>query len=256
MDVLYDVDNGVAWARLNRPEKLNALRFETVGELTEALRRAEADRSVGVIVITGMGKAFSVGGDLAVLAALEGEEIPRWHRGLNELGLLMRRLGKPIVAAVNGYCIGGGNELNLFCDLTIASEQARFGQAGPRVGSTPVWGATQLLPRLVGYKRAREIIFLCRQYTAAEALEMGWINRVVPHDELYPEVRRWADEMLRMSPAALRTAKRAWAHDESQLAASLEYGAELLTELWTSDEGKEGMQAFLAKRQPDFSRFR
>ena len=255
-DVLCEVDRGVATLTLNRPDKLNALRFETVAALTARLREAEADRSVGVVAITGAGKAFSVGGDLAVLSALEGDDIPRWHAGLNELGLLMRRLGKPIVAAVNGYCIGGGNELNLFCDLTIASEQARFGQAGPRVGSVPLWGATQLLPRLVGDKRAREIIFLCRQYSAAEALQMGWINRVVPHEDLYPEVRRWADEMLQMSPAALRAAKQAWAHDEQQLAASLEYGAGLLTKLWTSDEGKEGMAAFLAKRTPDFAKFR
>ena len=255
-DVLYEVDRGVATLTLNRPDKLNALRFETVAALTTRLRQADEERSVGVVVITGMGKAFSVGGDLALLSALEGDDIPRWHAGLNELGLLMRRLGKPIVAAVNGYCIGGGNELNLFCDLTIASEQARFGQAGPRVGSVPLWGATQLLPRLVGDKRAREIIFLCRQYSPAEALEMGWINRVVPHEELHPEVRRWADEMLQMSPAALRAAKQAWAHDEQQLAASLEYGAGLLTELWTSAEGKEGMAAFLAKRTPDFAKFR
>lgn len=252
-DIRYEVRDGVATITINRPEKLNCFRFETVTEMTAALRTADTDPSVGVVVLTGAGdKAFSVGGDISVLLQLDEAGAWRWHRNLNELGLLMRRLGKPIIAAVNGYCIGGGNELNLFCDLSIASDRARFGQAGPRVGSAPLWGGTQLLPRVVGERRAKEIIFLCRQYSAQEALEMGLVNRVVPHEELYAEVRRWADELLGMSPAALATVKRAIDYDTSLLAASLEYGSNLLTGLWTSPEGREGMRAFVEKRKPNF----
>lgn len=256
-DVLYAAAGGVATVTINRPEKLNAFRRETVADLTAALQAAEDDPGVGVVLLAGAGdRAFSVGGDLGVIASLRGEEITRWHAALNALGLLMRRMGKPIIAVVQGYCLGGGNELNLFCDLTIAAEGARFGQAGPRVGSAPLWGATQLLPLLVGQKRAREIIFLCRQYTAAEALAMGWINRVVPQGELWAEAQRWAEELLAKSPGALRAVKQAMAYDTAWLAASLDYGGRLLTELWTSPEGQEGMQAFLARRPPDFGRFR
>lgn len=256
-DILYAVADGVATITINRPDKLNCFRFETVADLTAAFRQAEADPEVGVAVLTGAGpKAFSCGGDLAALSALDRAGMARWHRGLNELGITMRTLDKPIIAAVNGYCIGGGNELNLFCDLTIASERARFGQAGPRVGSAPLWGATQLLPRLVGEKRAREVIFLCRQYTAQEALAMGWINQVAPHEELGAEVRRWAGELLAMSSGALRAAKRSLHDPVEWLRASLEAGGDLLSELWSSPEGREGMQAFLEKRKPGFRKAR
>lgn len=256
-DILFAVQDGVATVTLNRPNKLNCLRFETVADLTNALRLAEGDKTVGVVVFTGAGdKAFCCGGDLSVLANLGPEEADRWHQGLIELGLFMRGLSKPIIAAVNGYCIGGGNELNLFCDLTIAAEHARFGQAGPRVGSCPLWGATQLLPLLVGEKRAKEIIFLCREYTAAQAQQLGWVNQVVPFRDLYTEVRRWADEILDMSPSAIHAAKRFIHGETAGLAASLQQGARVLTELWTSKEGQEGMRSFLRKAKPDFRSFR
>lgn len=168
----------------------------------------------------------------------------------------MRNLRIPLIAAVNGYCIGGGNELNVFCDLTIASDRAKFGQAGPRVGACPVWGGTQLLPRIVGEKKAREMIYLCRLYDAHEAERMGLVNAVVPHDQLYAEVERWCRELLDKSPQSLRLAKLSLNFESDLLYPSFVHGGALLEHLWGSEQVCEGMTAFQEKRSPDFRRFR
>jgi 1,4-dihydroxy-2-naphthoyl-CoA synthase len=173
-----------------------------------------------------------------------------------ELFAVMRNCGKPTIAAVNGYAIGGGHELHLMCDLTIASDKAIFGQVGPRVGSVPIWGGTQLLPRIVGEKKAREIVFLCRQYSAAEALEMGLVNTVVEHAKLMDEVDAWCQEILDKSPQSLRIAKTSMNYESDNLYSSFLHGIEMLSLTYGNEENKEGVTAFLDKRPPDYRKYR
>lgn len=255
-DVSYKSDNGIATITLNRPEKLNAFRTQTVRDLLNALTEADEDISVGVIVLTGTGKAFSVGGDIEELKQLDRETGRLWNQRLIELSIKMRNTSKPIIASVNGYCVGGGNELNLFCDMTIASDKAVFGQAGPKIGGCPLWGSTQLLPRLIGDKRAREVIMLCLQYTAQEALQMGWINRVVPHQQLEEATLEWANLVLDRAPQSMRLAKLSINYESDQLYASLAHGGALLEWVWESEQFREGVTAFLEKRAPNFRQFR
>lgn len=256
-DILYTVDDGVATITINRPEKRNAFREMTLDELIEAFRAAEVDRSVGVIVLTGAGdKAFCAGGDISWE---EGSDMMGAHqlaRRSISLSMIMRGCGKPVIARVRGFAIGGGNELNLLCDLTVASEDSTFGQAGPKMGSVPVWWGTQLLPRLIGEKRAREVVMLCQRYTAQEALEMGWINRVVKADELDDAVDEWCQRLLEMSPQALRVAKLSLNFESDQLWPSVLHGYQMISFIHGTDEFHEGTQAFLEKRKPDFSPFR
>lgn len=256
-DVLYEVSDGVARITINRPHVHNAFRLETLDALVAAFRKAETDSDVGVIVLTGAGeRAFSSGGDVK----MEEDSNPSTARSLArksvELAMVMRGCGKPVIARVRGWAIGGGNELNLLCDLTIASEDSRFGQVGPTMGSVPVWWGTQLLPRLVGEKRAREIVMLCRQYSAQQALEMGWINAVVPADELDAEVQRWCEELLRMSPQSLRVAKLSLNYESDQLWSSVLHGFEMISFIHGTEEFHEGTGAFLEKRPPDFAKYR
>jgi len=161
-DILYSKDEGIAYITLNRPEVLNVFRWETVNDLIDAFDDAAKDRKIGLVILTGTGKAFCCGGDISVLPTLDKDSGREWNYRLNSLAILIRSMPKAVIAAVNGYCIGGGNELNMFCDLSIASKKAIFGQAGPKIGGCPLWGGTQLLPSLVGDKRARELIMLCR----------------------------------------------------------------------------------------------
>ncbi len=256
-DIIFEKKEGVAWITINRPQVLNVLRFETVAEMTAAFEDAENDPTVGVAVLTGAGdKAFCVGGDIAVMSALNHQTGQQWNNALMKLSSMMRNLSKPIIAAVNGFCIGGGNELNVFCDLTIASAKAKFGQAGPKVGACPVWGATQMLPRIMGEKKAREMIYMCNQYTAEEAREMGLVNKVVPHDELYSEVQKWCDQLLDMSPQSLRLAKLSLNFESDMMYPSLMHGSALLSYVWGSEQTTEGFAAFKEKRKPDFRSFR
>src|SRR5580698_1413890 len=207
-DVTYEPKGGVARITINRPEVLNALRRQTYADLRDAVKEATGDPEIGVIVLTGAGeKAFCSGGDVKTQASRTVHDGREQLRVVMEMGAALRTSGKPVIAAVNGWCIGAGNELNIMSDLAIASDRARFGQVGPKVGSVPILGAMQVLPRIVGEKKAREIVFMCHQYTAAQACEMGLINKVVPHEELYPEVERWAEELLDKSPRSLRIAK-------------------------------------------------
>jgi len=242
---------------MNRPHVLNAFRNQTLDELAAAFEDVAADDTLVAAVLTGAGgRAFCTGGDVKVENNFTPARGREHHRKLMRLAIAMRNCGKPIIAAVRGYCIGGGNELNLLCDVTIATEGSRFGQAGPRMGSTPLWWGTQLLPRVVGEKRAREIVYWCRQYTAQEAMHMGLVNKVVPDDELEAEVQRWVDELLALSPQAIRMAKLSLNFESDQLFASVNHGSAILSLMHQTEEFHEGTRAFLEKRKPDWQRFR
>jgi naphthoate synthase len=258
-------DEGIAKITIARPEVRNAFRPRTVIEISRAMEAAREDPEVGVIVLTGEGTdAFCSGGDQRVRgdSGYLGEEemlkpvhpgVGRFH--VTDLHVQMRRLPKPIVAMVAGYAIGGGHVLHLVCDLTIAAENARFGQVGPRVGSFDGGFGAGLLANLVGPKKAKEIWFLCRQYSAAEALEMGLVNTVVPLERLEEETVGWCREMLALSPFALRLMKASFNAAEDGLSGvqQLAHDANLL--FYGSEEAQEGRDAYREKRRPDFSRF-
>jgi 2-ketocyclohexanecarboxyl-CoA hydrolase len=251
-DILYEKRDGIATITINRPKVLNAFRAETVEEMLEAMRDAEDDDEIGVVVLGGAGdRAFCSGGDNS---SRDGGYGGRGLVGLpiEELHTAIRDCRKPVIAKVQGYAIGGGNVLATVCDLTIASEKAVFGQVGPRVGSVdPGWG-TAFLARHVGDKRAREIWFLCRRYTAAEAFQMGLANKVVPADQLDAEVEAWCREILALSPTAIAIAKRSFNADSENIRGIGALGFEALALYYNTGEAKEGTQAFLEKRRPDF----
>jgi dihydroxynaphthoic acid synthetase len=252
-DILYDRSGGVATLTLNRPQVLNAFRTQTVLEMTEAVEDASADRAVGVIIIRGAGeRAFCVGGDIAEMRDLQPETGRVFLRCFTDLLWRIRQAPLPVIAAVRGYCLGGGNEINVACDLTLASESAVFGQVGPTVGSAPLFGGTQFLPGIVGEKRAREIIFLCRRYPAREAERMGWCNRVVPDAQFETELKAWTDRILELSPQALRVSKLSLNYASDWQYGSFNAAIELLSAVYGTEEYREGMTAFLEKRKPDF----
>jgi naphthoate synthase len=253
---------GIAKITINRPEVRNAFRPQTVIELSDAFERAREDLEVGVIVLTGEGsEAFCSGGDQRVrgdAGYLADDEagrrgVGRFH--VTDLHVQIRRTPKPVVAMVAGYAIGGGHVLHVICDLTIAAENARFGQVGPKVGSFDGGFGTGALARLVGPKKAKEIWFLCRQYSASEALEMGLVNTVVPLDRLEEETVGWCREMLALSPFALRLLKASFNADEDGLTGiqQLAHDANLL--FYMSEEAQEGRDAYVQRRDPDFARF-
>jgi naphthoate synthase/2-ketocyclohexanecarboxyl-CoA hydrolase len=256
-DILYEAAGGIARITINRPEVRNALRTQTYKELTEAFRQAADDEEVGVIVLRGAGdEAFCAGGDVRGQAE-RNPEIGRRHlRTAHALGITMRGCGKPIIAAVRGYAVGGGHELHLFCDLTIAADNAKFGQVGPRVGSVPVWGATQNLARMVGDKKSREMIMLCRLYDAATAERMGLVNKVVPLADLDREVDAWCQELLDKSPQCLRLAKTALNFESDLLFPAYTHAMEMLAMTYGNAENMEGIRAFLEKRKPDYRQYR
>src|SRR5712691_11924547 len=251
-DILFEVRDGVARITINRPEKYNAFTAQTCEELIDAFRRAGSDKSVAVIVLAGAGdRAFCTGADQS---AHEGSYGGRGTIGLpiDELQSLIRDVPKPVIARVQGFAIGGGNVLATLCDLTIASEKAVFGQVGPKVGSVDPGFGTAYLARLVGEKKAREIWYLCRQYSAREALAMGLVNAVVPAAELRAETERWCRELLEKSPTALRLAKQSFNADTEQLAGITELGFTALELYYGTEEAEEGRKAFLEKRPPRF----
>ncbi len=256
-DILFEQTGRIAKITINRPEVHNAFTPRTVTELIDAFTRARDDASIGVIVLTGAGdKAFCSGGDQSVRGngGYVGDDgIPR----LNVLDLqrLIRVLPKPVVAMVKGWSIGGGNVLQLVCDLTIAADNAMFGQTGPKVGSFDAGYGSGYLARVVGHKKAKEVWFMCRQYSAAEALEMGWINTVVPLAQVEEETLSWCDEMLTKSPTALRLIKAAMNADTDGLAGIQQLAGDATLMYYTMDEAKEGKNAFLEKRTPDFEQF-
>lgn len=258
-DIVYETtDDGIAKITINRPEVHNAFRPQTLIEVGEALTIAREDESVGVIILTGAGdKAFCSGGDQRVRGdsgyKTDAGATGRFH--VTDLHVAMRRCPKPIVAMVAGWAIGGGHVLHLVCDLTIAADNARFGQVGPKVGSFDGGYGASILSDLVGPKKAKEIWFLCRQYDAQQALEMGLVNAVVPLAELEAETLRWCREMLALSPFALRLMKASFHAAEDGYAGiqQLAHDANLL--FYGSAEAQEGREAFKAKRRPEFERF-
>jgi len=256
-DILYTKSEGIARVMINRPRVLNAFRPLTIDEMLEAFEDAWHDDAVGVVVLSGAEGNFSSGGDQKIRG--EGgyndeEGMPRLH--VRELHRLIREIPKPVVAMVDGYCIGGGHVLHILCDLTIASTRAKFGQTGPKVGSFDAGFGSILLARMVGEKRAREIWYLCRQYTAQQAYEMGLVNAVVPPEHLEEETRQWCREMLEKSPTALRFLKYSFNADTDHIYGiqAIAHGATAL--FYTMEESKEGRRAFLEKRKPDFSKYR
>lgn len=258
-DIIYEKQGQVAWITINRPDRYNAFDSRTLAELGSAFEETGRDRGVGVIVLTGAGeKAFCAGGYLAGLANAESDKgaVYAMMESAMETMLRMRRAPQPVIAAVNGYAIGGGNELVVACDLAIASEGAKFGQTGPKVGSAPVMGGTNMLGLQIGDKRAKEVSFLCRQYTAQEALSMGWINAVVPHALLRAEVEKWCDELLDKSPLCLEIAKLSSNVWWDFLYANFVSSLRAVQRAIGSPEMVEGGRAFMEKRAPDFRKFR
>jgi dihydroxynaphthoic acid synthetase len=256
-DILYEVNDGVATITINRARVRNALRTRTYEELTTAVTAAADDGTVGVIVITGAGdKAFSSGGDVNDQRGRTAA-VGRIHlRRLLALGAAMQECGKPIIAAVRGFCVGAGHELHVMCDLTICTSDSQFGQVGPRVGSVPMWGATEMLPRIVGEKRAREMIYLTKLYSAEEAERMGLVNQVVAPDELDAAVDAMCQRLLDASPQSLRIAKTSLNFAIDSMRPAFTAGAEMLTLIYGSEEQGEGSSAFLEKRPPNYRRFR
>lgn len=252
-DILFDKSGGMVTITLNRPQVLNAFRAQTLAEMMEALEGASADRAVGAIVIRGAGaRAFCVGGDIAEMRDLTPETGRVFLRRFTDLLWRIREAPVPVIAAVQGYCLGGGNEINVACDLTLASESAVFGQVGPTVGSAPLFGGTQFLPGIVGEKRAREIIFLCQRYPAREAERMGWCNKVVPDEQFELELQAWTSRILELSPQALRVSKLALNYASDWQYGSFNAAIEMLSAVYGTDEYREGMTAFLEKRKPRF----
>jgi naphthoate synthase len=258
-DIRYETSgDGIAKITIDRPEVRNAFRPQTIVEISQALELAREDPDVGAIILTGEGElAFCSGGDQRVRGDTgyvpEGAKVGRFH--VTDLHVQMRRLPKPIIAMVAGYAVGGGQILHLVCDLSIAADNARFGQTGPRVGSFDGGFGASLLAKTVGLRKAKEIWFLCRQYDAQQALDMGLVNHVVPLDRLEEETVGWCREMLSLSPFALRMLKASFHAAEDGFAGiqQLAHDANLL--FYATEEAAEGREAFKAKRNPDFSKF-
>jgi naphthoate synthase len=261
-DILYHKADGIAKITINRPHKRNAFRPETIVELYDAFANAREDRRIGVVLFTGAGPhsdgkyAFCSGGDQSVrghAGYMDETGVPR----LNVLDLqrLIRSMPKVVIALVAGYAIGGGHVLHMLCDLTIAADNAIFGQTGPKVGSFDGGFGASYMARIVGQKKAREIWFLCRQYSAAQALDMGLVNHVVPVEQLEPEGIQWAQEVLQKSPIAIRCLKAALNADCDGQAGLQELAGNATMLYYMTEEGSEGKQAFLEKRAPDFGKY-
>jgi naphthoate synthase len=257
-DIRYQVNDGVATITINRPERYNALRGRTVDELLASFKYAWVDRSVGAVILSGAGdKAFCTGGD-------QKERAEKGNYGETETGMfeieslhkMIRAIPKPVIAAVNGFAIGGGHVLHVLCDLSIASESARFGQVGPRVGSFDAGFGSAYLARVVGEKRAREIWFLCEQYDATTAERWGLVNRVVPAEKLMATAMEWAKKVVALSPTAIKALKHSFNADSDHIMGIQSLAFDVLDLYTETDESKEGGKAFTEKRPPDFSPYR
>lgn len=258
-DIKYErTKDGIAKITINRPEVRNAFRPETVGELIDAFNHARDDMTTGVVLLTGEGdEAFCSGGDQRVRGkggyVGKRDKLPRLN--ILDVQKQIRYLPKPVIAVVAGYAIGGGHVLHLICDLTIAADNARFGQTGPKVGSFDAGYGASYLARVVGHKRAREIWYLCRQYDAQEALLMGLVNTVVPLKRLHAEAMKWAREILEKSPTAIRFLKAAFNADTDGLAGLQQLAGDATLLYYLTEEANEGKTAFLEKRKPDWSKY-
>ena len=254
-DILYNIERGAATITINRPEKMNAFRPQTCCELIDAFQRAGWDKDIGVIVLTGAGeRAFCTGGDQSDHTGQYGDGTTHGTIGMpvEELHSIMRDVPKPVIAKVRGYAIGGGNVLATLCDMTIAADTAIFGQVGPRMGSVDPGFGTAYLARVVGEKKAREIWYMCRRYSAKEAVEMGLANKAVPAAELDAEVRAWCDELILRSPTAISIAKRSFNADSDAIRGIGALGMQALALYYDSAESREGVTALREKRTPDF----
>lgn len=261
-DIIYEKMDGIAKITINRPEKRNAFRPETVLEMFEAFNDAHEDASIGVVLLTGKGPAkdgkyaFCSGGDQKIRGDkgyVGGDGVPRLN--ILDVQKQIRSMPKPVIALVAGYAIGGGHVLHVICDMTIAADNAVFGQTGPKVGSFDGGFGASYLARIVGQKKAREIWYLCRQYNAQEALDMGLVNKVVPVDQLEDEGVQWAKEILEKSPLAIRLLKSAFNAELDGQAGIQELAGNATLLYYMSEEAQEGKNAYVEKRKPDFSKF-
>ena len=256
-DIIYEVVDQVAWITINRPHVLNACRELTLDEIREAIRATRDDPSIACAVITGTGDhAFCSGGDFASMTRLNWVTASHWNDRMLGCAMEIRGVGIPVIAMVNGWCMGGGNELALWCDIVVASENAVFGQTGAKVGACPTVGATQYLPRIIGERLAREMIFCARRFSAREAEAVGLANYCVPQSQLRTRTLELCETIKSHSPQTLRMTKVSLNHESDNLYASWRAGMELLAHVWGSEEAIEGMQAFAEKRKPDFQKFR
>lgn len=256
-DIIVEKRDAVGWITLNRPDRYNSFDYSMLTTIAQAVEDFGHDSSIGVVVITGAGdKAFSAGGYLADLTKFDKKQARKLYDASWRCFSAMRRMPQPVIAAVNGFAIGGGNEFVICSDLAIAADTARFGQTGPRVGSSPLYGGTNLLAMTIGEKKAREVVYMCRQYTAQEALEMGWINRVVPPERLYDEVNQWCEELLDKSPSYLEVSKIMSNIWWDNITSGMEHAKQAMLNLAGGAEMTEGASAFMQKRKPDFRKFR
>jgi dihydroxynaphthoic acid synthetase len=255
-ELIYEKKDHIARLTINRPDRLNAQTHNLVDEMTAAFDDAEKDRSIGVIVLTGAGgKAFSAGGDMSDEEAASVEFDIGTTDGMKKLSAAMRNCPQPIIARVDGWAIAGGLLLVCWCDLCIASDRSRFGFGRPRMGSFPAWGGPQLLPLMIGDKRAREMHFLCRRYPAADMERWGLVNKVVPADKLDEEVDKWCQEILDLAPQAIRASKQCLNYMSDLLHPALMGALELHHGLVATPQWKEGTKAFSEKRKTDFRQF-
>ena len=256
-DIIYEVKDQVAWVTINRPRVLNSFREQSLDEMIDAFKSTREDPSIVCAVVTGAGdKSFSAGGDFYAMKRLNFANACMWNDRMLGLAMTIRGLPIPVIAMVNGWCMGGGHELALWCDVVIASENAVLGQTGAKVGACPTVGATQYLPRIIGERLAREMIFCARRFTAQEAVTVGLINKCVPQKELIKETLKWCETIKGHSALTLRMTKRSLNFESDQLYASWQHGMELLAHVWGSPEANEGMSAFIEGRKPDFNQFR
>ncbi len=256
-DILFEVKDQVAWVSINREEVMNAFREQTLDEMIDALSSTRTDPMIACAVIRGAGeKAFSAGGDFHAMMKLNRANAHMWNDRMLGLAMTIRGLPIPAIAMVHGPCVGGGHEVALWCDMVISADDGVFGQTGARVAACPTVGATQYLPRIVGERIAREMIFCARTFKAKEAVEVGLINKCVPKKDLLAETLKWCETMKGHSSQTLRATKKSLNHESDQLYASWQHGMELLANIWGTEESLEGMQAFLDKRKADFNQFR
>ena len=255
-EIRYEVEDYTAWITINRPEVKNAFREQTLDELAHALEATREDPSIASAVISGAEGDFSAGGDFHAMMRLNKTNSAMWNDRMLKVAMTIRNLPIPVIAMVDGACVGGGHELMLWCDLVITSEDAIFGQTGARVGACPTVGATQYLPKLIGERRAKEMIFLCKRYSGAEAAEIGLANIAVPKEQLRARTEEVCQEIVGYSPQTLRATKVALNHDSDELYPAWQSGMELLANIWGTDQADEGMNAFLERRKPDFQQFR
>jgi dihydroxynaphthoic acid synthetase len=257
VDIEYEVTDQIAWVTINRPHVLNACRERTLDEIADALEMTRNDASIACAVVTGKGDAaFCSGGDFKSMMRLNWANANHWNDRMLRCAMVIRGLPIPVIAMVNGWCMGGGNELALWCDIVVASENAVFGQTGAKVGACPTVGATQYLPRIIGERLARDMIFCARRFSAAEAEQIGLANYCVPKAELRTKTLELCQTIKGHSAQTIRMTKRSLNHESDNLYASWQAGMELLAHVWGSEESLEGMRAFVEKRKPDFNQFR